>query len=262
MKKVRSKHISLELVMLVLSFSIQALITLVFNPIQTVLISDIAFANTIIPDLVRGVIDLLDTAAMTVGFSLIAVAFFMRLPKAKLIYIYACSLILRQTLSIIISLLFNGTIEIDELLMSVSVLFFDAIALGIAILIARHFSKKYLYSSALQQKASLLFNDNSHKDNENSIYPFKKIYSRKNPLQSALLAYGIFLSAVKIFSRTVGLVFIRPDILITVSGYVTDILVFAISYAFACFLLSKLYSKNESRKAMEKLFKDEKNPKN
>ena len=104
-------------------------------------------------------------------------------------------------------------------------------------------------------KASALFSNAVEKPDLSAIYPFTKIYGKGNPLQGCLLTLSILLSAVKLISRTVALFLSFPEsILLTVGGYASDLLIVVISYALSCLVLSILYSQNEKRLALKKLY--------
>ena len=82
-----------------------------------------------------------------------------------------------------------------------------------------------------------------------------KIYGKQNPLQGCLLALSILPSAVNTISRTCAIMLQAPDsIMMTVAGYVGDVLGVIVSYALACFLLSWLYSINARRLAVNKIY--------
>ncbi|MBQ8850290.1 MAG: hypothetical protein IJ011_08180 [Clostridia bacterium] len=254
MKKQRSEHIRLDIIMLALTFGIHTLIEILLS-VNSILSSDILYLDTVFPDITATAQSVFEVIAMSVGFSIIAVAFFMGHKKTPYILIYAGATVYRRLLAVAITLLINGALELDDLLMSLSVLILDVALLGVAAIISHIFSKKYRKKLAMEQNASVLFDSKAPKTDIASIYPFKKIYGKDNLLQGCLLSLGILLSAVKIISRTLALFITAPDsILMTVGGYAGDILIVVISYAVSCLLLSWLYGKNEKRKAMRILY--------
>lgn len=254
MKKQEYGHIRLDLIMLALTFGAQTLMEILLS-VNSILSTDILYMGTVLPDIMTTAVSILEVAAMSIGLSFIATAFFMGHKKAPYVLIYVGAAIYRRFLAVGITLLINGTVGLDDLLMSLSVLLLDGVVLAIAILICHLFSKKYRTAEAIAAGGSALFGDSDRKVDIDPIYPFKKIYGKGNLLQGCLLTLGILLSAVKVVSRTFALIIALPDsILMTVGGYVGDLIIIVISYAVSCLLLSVLYSRNERRKAMRMLY--------
>ena len=254
MKKKISEHIRLDLIMLSLTFGIHTIIEIILS-INSILSTDILYYNTLFPDILTTAVSILEIVVMCIGFSLIAVAAFMEHKKLPYILIYTGAVIYRRVLANAITLLINGSLEIDDIFMSLSVLVLDLLLLAVALLIAHIFSRKYRKTLAFTQKTSILFDSNDIRPDIEPIYPFKKIYGKGNLLQGCLLAFGILLSAAKIISRTTALFITLPSsVLMTVGGYFSDLLIIVISYAVSCFLLSLLYSQNEKKRAMHMLY--------
>ena len=254
MKKQKYGHIRLDLIMLALTFGLQTLMEILLS-VNSVLSTDILYMDTVFPDIMTTAVSVLEVAAMSIGLSIVAVAFFMGHKKTPYVLIYIGATVYRRLLAVGITLLINGTVGLDDLLMSLSVLALDGAVLAIAVLICYLFSKKYSTAEAIANAGSALFSENDRAVDISPIYPFKKIYGKGNLLQGCLLAIGILLSAVKVISRTAALAIALPDsILMTVGGYIGDIIIIVISYAVSCLLLSVLYSRNERRKAMRVLY--------
>lgn len=257
MKKQISEHIRLDLIMLALTFGIHTAIEIILS-VNSILSTDILYYNTIFPDILTTSVSILEVVVMCVGYSLIATAFFMGHKKLPYILIYTGAVIYRRILATAITLLINGGLDIDDIFMTLSVLILDILLLAVASIVAHIFSKKYRKVTAMAQNSSVLFDSNDIKPDIEPIYPFKKIYGKGNPLQGCLLTLGILLSAVKIISRTTALFIALPDsIIMTVGGYFSDVIIIVISYAVSCFLLSWLYSKNEKKQAMRKLYEED-----
>ena len=252
MKKRASEHIRLDLIMLNLTFGLHTLMEIILS-VNSILSTDVAYVDTVFPDIATTAVSLLEVAAMSAGLSLICVAHFMG--KKKLIYfsIFAAASLYRRLLASIITLLIDE-LSVGDILMSLSVFLLDLAVLGAAALIIGIFARKYR-RAPVDNRTEALFTEEDLVTDVTSVYPFKKIYGKGNSLQSALLFLGILLSAVMIISRTVGILIAPTDkILMTVIGYLGDLLIIPMSYAISCFLLSYLYSKNEKKKAMRKLF--------
>ncbi len=254
MKKNSSKHIRLDLVLLIITFGLHTAIELTLS-VNSILWTDTLYRDTIFPDILTSLQSLLEMAVISAGLSVLAVVFFMGLKKLPCILVYSGALVYRRLLAMGITLIINGEIALDDIFMSLLSLLLDMLTLLVAILIIYLFSKNYRRRAAMATKASALFGDAVEKPDLSEIYPFTKIYGKGNPLQGCLLALGILLSAVKLITRTVALFVSVPEsILLTVGGYASDLLIVVISYALSCLLLSVLYSQNEKRLAIKKLY--------
>ena len=252
MKKRVSENIRLDLIMLLLTFGLHTLMEILLS-VNSILSTDVAYMDTVFPDIATTAASLLEIVTMSVGLSLICVAFFMGKKKIVYLSIFAAASLYRRILASVITLLID-TLSVGDLIMSVSVFLLDIAVLAAAAVIISIFSKKYIRSAAIKE-SSALFTEGALKTEIDPIYPFKKIYGKGNSLQSALLSLGILLSAVMIISRTVGIILTpQVNIPMTIVGYVGDVLIVPLSYAVSCFLLSWLYAKNEKRKAMRQLF--------
>ncbi len=268
MKKNRSRHIRLDITMLIITFSVCTLMMFFLVPLYTVL-----SANAVITDNFAFILEIIDICTytlnfsiMVIGFSFISVAFFMDLKK-KLLYvlIYISVILFRQLSAVAVDFIWEGVISADDIFNSIITVLLDCVVLAFVLIIVNIFAKNHLRRSALQQKASLLFNNDNASKNIETLYPFKKIYSTKNPLQNCILSIGILLSSVNLIQRTYDLYDtlngstgnMSLEIGLSIAGgYVTDIILIIIAYAISCFLLSLLYSKNEKRLAMAKLYDD------
>ena len=254
MKKNSSKHIRLDLVLLIITFGLHTVIELTLS-VNSILWTDTLYRDTIFPDILTSLQSLLEMAVISCGLCLLSAVFFMGLKKLPYVLIYLSALLYRRLLAIGITLIINGEIALDDIFMSFFSLLLDGLTLVIAIFIIYLFSKNYRRRAVMVAKASALFSNAVEKPDLSAIYPFTKIYGKGNPLQGCLLTLSILLSAVKLISRTVALFLSFPEsILLTVGGYASDLLIVVISYALSCLVLSILYSQNEKRLALKKLY--------
>ena len=85
----------------------------------------------------------------------------------------------------------------------------------------------------------------------NAVFPFNKFYLPKNNLQYCLLVIAMLFAGLNIIIRTADLISngLPESIPGLIGGYATDILIFVVVYAFACFLLTALYKIDKKRKA-------------
>lgn len=256
MKKAYKTYVRLDLVMLITTFAASALISFVLTPLYSVFASDVIYGYTIIPELIRAAIDLLDIALMSVAFSIITVALFMKKRPTRFMLIYVASVLFRRLSLILVTFVTNGQVSIDDVLMSVSDLIFELILLAVIFAFSAYVFRKYCKSTLLKAKASALFGDGEGSDDVSALYPFKKIYSRSNPLQTCLLRNGIILSAVRIISRIIwdisyGAPSDAGEVLLMAAYYLSDVVIVVISYALSCLLISCLYRLYQKRSAKE-----------
>lgn len=262
MNKTNSKHIRLDLCMLILVFGINALIIFLITPIRTVY----GMSATTPPwfnDLLTTISVILETAAMTSGFSILAVVYFMDIKKKyKYFLVYVGGLVFKRIALFGTSFLTYRLLDelpekpadfaeffMDQIFMSLEVFLWDCLFLLAVALICYFFAKKQAEKNALQKKVSSLLNDETPAASAGVPYPFKKIYSIGNLLQSCLLVIAILFAGINIVIRTSGLIVFgaTESIPSIIGGYATDILLFVISYALACFLITSLNKLNGRR---------------
>ena len=256
MKRKNTEHIRLDIIMLILTLGLQTLMEIILT-VNSILSADVLYLDTIFPDIANTAVSILEIGAMSVGLSIICAALFMGKKRFPYLPIYTTGIFYRRILALAMTMIV-GTVSVEDILMSVSVFILDITVLTIATVLISAFANKYRRDSLENKDASALFDENALKTHVAPVYPFKKIYGKGNPLQSALLSIGILLSAVKIVSRTAGIIIAAPEsILMTVGGYASDLLIVVVSYAISCLLLSVLYGENEKRKAMRVLYKED-----
>ena len=254
MKKQNTQHIRLKLIMIGLTLGVQTLIEILMS-VNSILSTDIIYYESIFPDIFNTAVSILEIAAMSIGLSFIATALFMGKRSLQYALIFAGAVLYRRIFALGITLLLNGSLELDDILMSISVFLLDLAVLIAALIICNLFAKKYRRNLAYLPNETALFGEESNGTCVSPVYPFQKIYGKDNLLQGCLLSIGILLSAVKVITRTFGLFIAAPDsIMLTVGGYIGDIVIIALSYAISCLLLSVLYGENEKRKAMHILY--------
>ena len=88
-----------------------------------------------------------------------------------------------------------------------------------------------------------------HKNKENDVAEFNKLYSRNNALHRSALCVAVVISAIKLISRMVfdigyGLPDGMTDLLWMVAGYASDLLSGVIVYLISIFLIKKLHNKD------------------
>ena len=255
-----NRYLKMGIIMAALLFLFHTLIFAILTPIYEACLSDIAIPDFLC-NILRGVIDVFDTAVRTVGFTVLTVIFFMNYEKKMgYIGIYLGALAFRYIGAIVMSYIFNHSIMFDEIFMSVSSLILDAFFLAVAVLIIYLFARAHHRRSPIRQKSS------KKADNSKKFYTLRTIFNKYKHLPLCMLAMGLFLTFIKLANRTVALFnqsFTEEfdytgGTLSTVIGFVVDIHTFIISFAIACLLINSLYKRYERKKAVKELFKDTK----
>lgn len=264
MKKTKSKHIRLDLAMLILVFGINAIIIFAITPVRTVY----GLADTTpqwFNDLLTAVSTVLIALAMTSGFTIIAAAFFMNAEKKyKLFLVYIGGLVFNRVMLFVTSFLTYKLLNelptrpdlfaelfMDQIFNTINVFIWDILFLLAAVLICKYFAKKQAEITSTIRKASVLLNDTDKVKKANAVFPFNKFYLPKNNLQYCLLAIALLFAGLNIIIRTVDIISngLPESIPGLIGGYATDIVIFVIVYVFAGFLLTTLYKLDQKRKA-------------
>ena len=260
--KETKKYIRLGLRMAILLFSIHALIFLVLTPIYEACQTDIVIP-VFICELIRGAIDIIDTAVRVIGFAILAIVFFMRTQKRlPFVLIYIGAFLFRYVGALSMSYIFNHEIQLGELYMSFSAFGLDLVFLGIALMIISGFARSYRrYSSVKQKRSTALEGDVTL--NSKALYPFKKVFNSQNLLQCCYLVLGIYLSLIKIANRSVAVInqeFFTDEFLYFDSnlalfgGYAVDALTFIIAYGIACLVAASFYKSYIRKKTAHEIF--------
>ena len=97
----------------------------------------------------------------------------------------------------------------------------------------------------MAQGSSALFSD-SYAPDLSDVYPFRKFYSKGNPVQRCLLIIGIILASLKVLSRVIfdidyGAPESFEECLVMAVYYLSDLLIGLIFYLIASFILSRIF---------------------
>jgi len=132
-----------------------------------------------------------------------------------------------------------------------------------ALLIAKKRSVRYRGQKKWSSSDSALFGDHPAEplSDTDELYPFRKIFSRENPLQLCALIVGIILSAEKILFRLLfDLSYGAPEsfaeVMIMVVYYASDILIGIIYYCISVLVYHQLLRpKKQKKKSRKQLLK-------
>ena len=256
------KYVRLGLIMSILLFFFHALIFLVLTPVYEACQTDIVVPVAIC-EVIRGVIDIIDTVIRILGFAIIAIVFFMGTRrKLPFVLIYIGAIFFRCMGAIVMSYIFNHELQLGEIFMSASTFALDIIFLGIALVIISGFARSYRKNTAVKKKLSNIRGRVTL--NSKELYPFGKMFNSQNLLQSCYLILGIYLALIRIANRSVAVInqgfteeFLYVDIENKISlfcGYGVDVLTFLIAYGVACLLTASLYKSYMRKKTAYEIF--------
>ena len=212
--------------------------------------TDIVLYTSVLPELLDVLMDITEIAVFALGFGIFMYACFHRATKNQklgLVGIFSGAVLFRRLCDLLVSLIIFSAIDIENLIYAVVYLLLDLLLVwGISLFIHLR-SNRYFKNIILKAKASALFKDDLPVDlKKEDLFPFKKLYSKENPLQSCALWSGIILSAVKIVSRMLyDIGYGAPsgimEILIMVVYYGSDIALGILFYFGALFVLTRIF---------------------
>jgi len=250
------KHFTLYHAMTFFSFGLFLLLAFGLNLPYNLANNNIVLHPTVLPDVLLILIDLIETLAFAIGFSILVFAMVSRVPAAKLALLFLCATLFHRICDLAVALILNHVLSLKDILINLVYWIFNGILILGAYLIARHQTKKHFKRTALQSKASSLFGkteDYPVQPTAHACYPFKKIYSKENPCQACALRIGILLSAVRVLVRMIfDIVYGAPkdfgEVLVMIVYYSSDILLGVIFYVFSMFVFHRLFRRFSSCK--------------
>ena len=237
----------LSLLMLLGSFGLFALISLVLTPLYSLSNSDILFSTTVIPELLRTTIDLLEVCVFAVSFSILLFSVFLQYRTTRLTVLYLGAILFRRIAVLAVTLVFNGAIGAEDLFSSITNLLLESLLVLFVLWIARARKNRLNQQLAEFSKASALFSsDAPEKPDPLRLFPFKKLYSKENPIQSCVLWIGVLLSALKVLSRLIfDIGYGAPtdiwEVLLMLVYYLSDLLIGVIFYVLSVLFLTRLF---------------------
>lgn len=219
---------------IILTVSISAvflLSTLLLSPLLIITSSDVIYQGTLWPDLIELLIGICDISAYAIGFSVIIYSIYRLSSREAIrsIVIYCTAVLLKYTVNIVVTTLFESRFDISYLAWPVLYFFFDLIIVFCVYFIAR---------------ASFKSTGSFQKD----LLPFNTFFSSHNPLQVSVLKVGVLLAAIKIATRLVydfsyGLPQDIIDALWMLAYYISDILICIVVYLISLLIFIKLNKK-------------------
>ena len=235
-------------------------LTLPFNSVNT----NAVLRDSILPDVLLILIDLVEILAYAAGASLLIFAAFRPFSASTVIClasIYAATTVLRYGMDLIGAWILYGTryflynILEPTLLNQLPFLFLDLAFVVIALVLSLTFADHYYRKKAVLTKASVLFqSDAASRPVLEDLYPFSKPLSLKNPLQRCAFILGCLLTAangvsnilfdIRFLSMATSVGFL--DILSMFGSYAYSLLIGVIFYT-VCMLLFHVFFRYQNR---------------
>ncbi len=227
-----------------------AVITFIIEPISVITLSDITLSSTILPRFVSIVLELAETAAFALCYSVIIFASVTRTQGSGFAFlgIYAAACLVRRVCVLCITYFTYNYIDSTDIFSVCTVLVFEYVMAIAVTLVASIVGKHYRADLAELKKAARIAGDSSNVEIVERP-EFTSVFSKHNPLQLCMLVSGIMLSAVKLgmrinsdikYNSFYGAPSSVSEILIMVVYYLSDILVCAIFYALSWLITAKL----------------------
>ncbi len=252
MKKESYNNVRMDVSLAFALFGMESLILFLLTPLYTAFVTNVIYSGTVLPDIIRFFIDLLDTLIRSVGFAALTVAMLMKLKLVKYFLIYGGAILFRAGCALLVSLILYRSLKPEEVYMALTVLLIDVVLLFVVFFMARIMMSKREKKTAdpsiakVSGIAKILDKFNIYKK-----------YTAISPMFPYLFSIGALLAIVKIATRTIGLVQeYFGSIFATVLGFCTDILVLPIAFLAGGGFLIMLYRRNERKKAISKLYEN------
>lgn len=223
---------------------------------------NVVLAETIWPDVLLILLDLMEILGYAAGASLILFAAFRPFSSAcvvRLGILYAVTTLIRYVMDVLGAWILYGTRQFlyyymePTFLQRIPYFILDASFIVVCVVLALSFSNRYYRKRAILARASALWKDGDAPLPElTDFYPFKKAVSFKNPLQACTLILSIVLIGAKILSNVIFDVFFSQGFSLTfwnvvslLASYCSTVLVGVIFYAVCALIFHYLFRHQE-----------------
>ena len=211
------------------------ILTVLLGIVYATVSNNIVYMNSFLMYTIEIGLQLLDLAVYSVAFAFFLYATHRYQLRGAIPFfgIYIGLTALRRVAALLLEILLSGSIGADDVWSTVIYFALDLLTCFIVIAIAALEFKKYRTHLKEWQKLQRNLGNDAQPP---ALYPFEKLFSRKNPLQVCAIKVAILLSVVKIFSRLIFDLYIGAptgisDLLIMIIYYLSDILIGVIVYA-------------------------------
>ena len=248
-KATKSLYLALFLLLVGLYLILAFALTNPFNQIET----NAVLKQTVLPDILLTLIELVELVVYAVGASFVLFAAYRPYSVATTLSLgglYVLCALLRYGFMLVNiwiiygnQMFFHRMLE-PNLIFYIPYLFLDVCYIALILIFAQLTARRYYRKRSIVSKASVLLNKAADEvPTVEAFYPFKKIFSKKNPLQVCALSIACFLTLLNIVSDILSIRY--AGILEAVFGYSTDLLSGLIFYVLSIFVFSLLFRKQE-----------------
>ena len=226
----------------------------ILAPLYTYMSADVLFSVTVIPEIIKIIMDIIDVLSYSLCFSTIIYSIykFSLSGSVRLMIVYCAAVLLKYAANVGATFIFDGKVSLETASYVVVYFTLDAAILLTVALIAAGIFKKYKENRAYLKKANNALGK-ATPSVEDELFGGSKLFVRSNPLHRSALWTGIILSLIKILSRLLfdiayGAPSSAADALWMITYYISDILITVIVYAISLYLFTHFHSKEQSEK--------------
>ncbi|MBE6600786.1 MAG: hypothetical protein E7640_06300 [Ruminococcaceae bacterium] len=242
-----------RLTVLVSALALNTLFALVLSPLYSRAFSDKAFGFDYLPDILDALMLITHLASFFIAYAVTAYSVFRFSLKKTVptILIFSFLTVYKYGLNLIAGWFIYDAVPTAGSAINLSLLSFAANVLlellqyGIVIFIIVRIIRKAMPAFMLRKKQLEKLGDKEFSLRE-CVFPFEKIYEKKNPLQKAALGTAIAVAALRVAQRLVYDVFVGgvptalDDIIWVAVYYIGSLLILALGYLFMLLVLMKL----------------------
>lgn len=223
---------------------------LALAPLYSSVSSDIMFKDTPLPFALRILLDITDVLVFAAAFASITYACFRFSVGRAVLFsvIYLGLTVFRHALSFVMEFVDSSYIGLEDWI-SFGIYFAAEILIVTVVLFIAVYQRgkygRFLNAARLSPK------------NAEPLLPFKKVYSKDNPLQICLLMQALLISAMKMLTRIISdIIYGAPtsvsEALVMVIYYLSDVLNGVIFYAAVYFIFDKISKKETALSDIDK----------
>lgn len=223
--------------------------------------NNIILFQSALPEILDVFRDLIEIFAWAIALSILSYAIFFRFAKTTIfrLSLLLCGLLLlRRVFDLSVTMIMYQTLSVyDDLFYNLFYWIIDILFVIFSWSIASATAKKYYRQRTVKNKAKTLFQNNITTDlTTEDFYPFQKIFSKRNPLQTCLLKISLLFSASKLLSRLIfDLGYGAPEdareALIMLLYYLSDLIFGVVFYIFCILIFHIIFAKLKKQKNLD-----------
>ena len=241
--------------MAICSFGLIAVLSLGLTFFYNYCNTNIILYTSVLPEILKMLIDLLETGIYAICFSLLLFSAFFRhenAPMLPLLFTYLGAITFRRICDLAGVLILYGSLDSLDLTYAVVYILLDAALALVVFFLARSGATAFYRSQALAMKKEMLFKDADVHISFEGIHPFRKIVNTKNFIQLRILIISLILAGIKVLSRLVydidyGAPADLGEFFTMVIYYLSDLFLAVVFYALAVLILNKLFRQKQKR---------------